>query len=279
MIAMPAVTMIPMFLKNKKLVYTATVLALTLANTADAQPELAMPASESAAVYYAKQAGTVGGAAAGCDQASVVVFNNRSAEVIDVLAKDAQDKAAANSVFAAIEQSKQQEQGAFASPALCSEIIANLNNLPLMKADYRASVLAVLQKSTAMPGTPVTPVGTPSGLPNATLSYTAGQAAPAAPQANSVNPIFPALAVPSIAPNPAVRQNYVGGNPQANIAPANLPPYTKAVNPQAVVANTNATDAEKLKVIAQLTQVLQSLSSNNSNTQNALPSSQQLPGQ
>lgn len=275
MISMPTIMMTtPIFLKNKWWLSATVTLFMMLPEVAQAN---IAPGSESSAVYYAKQAGAVGGAAAACGQ-PITVFNNRSGEVIDVLAKDAQDKAAAKAAFDATVKMKQQEQSS--SPSLssvCPGILNDFNNnLPLMKDDYQTTVLAELKK-TNPPPPPAPPVAAQPMLPGSP-PYP-GQFPEAQARSSVNNPIFPALATPVMTQNPAFTpQNYVGPNPQANIAPVNLNAYPNATANANVAVNNNASDAEKLKVISQLTQVLQSLSNNNANTQTPPPAGQQPMG-
>jgi len=271
---MPAITMTRMLPKNNRLLCTTATVFMMLPPMALAQSTPASSNGESAAVYYAKQAGTVGGAAAGCGQ-SILIFNNRSAEVIDILAQDPQDKAAAKAAFDATAQMKQQEQAASPSQQyLCPGILHDFNtNLPLVKDDYQTTVLAPLRKANP-PAPPPQQQTAPPILPGSP-PYP-GQFPQ--PRSSAANPIFPSLAAPVMAANPAFTQSYVGTNPQANIAPVNLNPYPSASAIPGTAATGNATDAEKLKVIGQLTQVLQSLSSNNANGQTASTPAQQPTG-
>lgn len=247
---------------NKKYLFIASFAAIGFATSAIAD--------DSAAVYFAKQAGVIAGAAEACGQ-PISIMVMRTGEVIDALVTDPMDKTYATAAFETTRQ-KSHDNLIQSQQITCPKVITDFNNLPLLQPDYRTTVLQPLlaNKIGATPSTPNTSAGTTTAAaaPAATSDAAAKtkNTAPttATPSNAATNQILPATTAPA--------QNYVNGN-NTNVTNANLPPINPAyvppgtpLNPTAPISQ-NATEAAKLQLAQQLAQMAQTLVNSTSNNQ------------
>ena len=95
--------------------------------------------SESKAIEFAKQAGSIAGVAQACGQ-NLGEFSARITEAINKLSSGPADQAAAALVYQRISQEAQMaERKSQTIP--CMKVLQDFQNLPIMKSDYKTKVI------------------------------------------------------------------------------------------------------------------------------------------
>ncbi len=222
-------------------------------------------AEDSTAIYFAKQAGVVAGAAEACGQ-SIAIMSMRVNEVITVLANDQNDKTYALAAFQQAEQEGRNSQEK-SQRLPCATVINDYSSLPILRADYQETVIAPLMKSKpptpspSLPSASASPSPAPSGT--ASLSQT--------PQPSAPVPTNPALAAATNFNVPPPSQQYVPSqSPLASGAAPPMNPNLNGVTPtNTSIGNTNmaqSTEVARLQLAQQLAQMAQTLVSNNTAT-------------
>ena len=92
---------------------------------------------------FALQAGNIGGAAEQCGQ-DVTTFITRSKEAITAITPDASEQAEADSVFDKAVADALANQSSVMRKMSCSDVLTTYNSLPILRSDYKQSVIAVL---------------------------------------------------------------------------------------------------------------------------------------
>lgn len=93
---------------------------------------------------FAEQAGAIAGAAQACGQ-DVSTLGSRTTEVINVLTKVPAEQQLAMTVYEKVLASSQINQSRN-HPMPCSEVLNAYSSLPILKADYKQTVLPAMSK-------------------------------------------------------------------------------------------------------------------------------------
>ena len=99
------------------------------------------------AAQFAAQAGAIAGSAQACGQ-NVTELNNRVSEVINALTSVQADQQAAILVYQKILDSAEQNQKTN-NTMQCKDVLLAYNSLPLLKPDYKTTILPVMAKLNA----------------------------------------------------------------------------------------------------------------------------------
>jgi hypothetical protein len=122
--------------------------------------------ADDTANMFALQAGNIAGAAEQCGQdASILIA--RSKEVINVIAPDAVDQSNADVIFDKSVAAARANQATVMRKISCSDVLTTYNSLPLLRSDYKQSVIAVLTAHRAQETSPTQPLVT-AKAPNQT---------------------------------------------------------------------------------------------------------------
>jgi hypothetical protein len=204
--------------------------------------------TESSAVDFARQVGIIIGFGQACSNSASDTLLTRSHEYIDAAANDAADKNNANNI---LEESRRNALATFSAQHLsCAKVNSDLQGLPLLKWDYRQTVITPLLANKIPARAPAI------AAPGATNSTSAIAAAPAAN-----NALAPSAAA-TLGLGPPPTQAYTtNSNLDANIAPIN------PINP---IYNSNSVASEemRLKLAQQLITTAQGILANNRNAAN-----------
>jgi len=158
------------------------------------------------ATGFALQAGAIGGVAQACGQ-NIAVYLSRVNEALDRLALSSTDKSLA---MASLQKALQNSQLAQAQnhPFSCQQALQDFNSLPLMRDDYRQTVLSQLSPSMGAATPPTTvPQGNPPGnlatgpSPGATVGNVLPNINSTVPAGAPPPPAFPSPITASQAPN------------------------------------------------------------------------------
>lgn len=165
------------------------------------------PVWASQATTFATQAGAIAGFAQACGQ-DVTLFSGRVGEVISSMATDNADATAATTAF---QQSRATQYNAERTNNLvpCTQVLQDYATLPLLRDDYKTSVIARMQQAQASAPT-VTPINqTPGG---------------SVPAMNTTPALTPQNQVPSTNASPLPANNsYTVPPPTATIENNNTP--------------------------------------------------------
>lgn len=98
--------------------------------------------SQSKAIEFARQAGSIAGVASACGQ-NLGDFSARVTEAITKLANDAADQTAAALIY---QRTRQEAQIAEKKKQIipCAKVLHDFQNLPIMQSDYKTNVIANL---------------------------------------------------------------------------------------------------------------------------------------
>lgn len=195
-------------------------------------------ADANSAIALAQQAGVIAGAAEACGQ-NVSVLNERIQEAINVMVPEQTERTRAGIVYGQSYNSAKVAEKAHAKIP-CNQVLKDFNSLPILRADYKQSVLPTLrdpQPAAPQAAQPArhnqTPPAAQPSLPSQNMPQNGPSlGAPAQPGAPS-NPIMPGATPPAPQFNPAV-QTTPGVIP--NTAQQLTQPQPTPVIPQ---ANTN----------------------------------------
>jgi len=204
---------------------------LLLCSTVHAAPS----PTESEAVSFGYQAGSVAGAAQACGQ-DVSLLSNRTAEAISLLAQNDSDRSRA---LGAYQQSMHDAASAQAASQriACSQVLTDYSGLPILKDDYRQTVLSQLAPAGA--GTPNAANPSPSSAPRPNVPVPAGMPSTPNPQAQAGTPagaeaqqVAAALTLqPGQALPAGVGQSSNNSNPVLRDNPVLRPTYGAPTNP------------------------------------------------
>jgi hypothetical protein len=101
--------------------------------------------SQSKAIEFARQAGSIAGVAQACGQ-NVATFTQRISEAVNKLATNPTDKAGAMLIYQQIaHEALTTEQKTQSIP--CTKVLQDYQSLPIMQADYQEKVIAQLNSS------------------------------------------------------------------------------------------------------------------------------------
>lgn len=184
--------------------------------------------SGSSAVSFAMQAGQIAGVVQACGQ-DVSVFMTRVGEAVDRLAISAPDRVTAMLAFQrvlreaqTIEQQKQ--------PIPCDQAIKDYNSLPILRSDYKETVLTQLNASNGKGYT------VPNTQPNQASQYVPPPPNAAAPQPS--NEVPPASGTFNAAPSQTTQQ-YNSNLPNPNNPVVNPPSQPQPLSPAQQAASAN----------------------------------------
>lgn len=99
---------------------------------------------DNTANQFAEQAGAIAGTAQACGQ-DVSTLSSRTAEVINVLTKIPAQQQQAMTIYEKVLASSQINQTRN-HPMKCSDVLTAYNSLPLLKSDYKQTVLPSMAK-------------------------------------------------------------------------------------------------------------------------------------
>lgn len=154
--------------------------------------------ADSDAISFAIQAGAIAGAAQACGQ-DPALLGSRVAEAIMLLAKDDNDRTQAISSYQRALQEANRNEAATQKIG-CNQVLQDYNSLPILKPDYKQTVLAPLL------------AGPASNTANS------GATTPSNPATNQATPLVPGSALPANSGNdgltlPSQQQQNVTNNP------------------------------------------------------------------
>lgn len=109
--------------------------------------------ADDTANMFALQAGNIAGAAEECGQ-DVTMLSARSKEVINVLTPISSEQTTADAIFDKAEADALAKQSSIMRKISCSDVLTTYNSLPLLRSDYKQSVIAVLAAHRNVPPTP-----------------------------------------------------------------------------------------------------------------------------
>jgi hypothetical protein len=99
---------------------------------------------------FAEQAGAIAGTAQACGQ-DISILNARTVEVINLLTKAPAEQQLAQNVYIKVMATSQVNQSRYHTMK-CPEVLSAYNSLPILKADYKTTVLpAMAQMGTGAP--------------------------------------------------------------------------------------------------------------------------------
>jgi hypothetical protein len=102
------------------------------------------PPMSSNANQFAEQSGAIAGTAQACGQ-DVSTLSTRTAEVINVLTKIPAEQQEAMMIYEKVLASSQINQTRN-HPMNCSQVLQSYNGLPLLKSDYKQTILPAMAK-------------------------------------------------------------------------------------------------------------------------------------
>ena len=211
-------------------------------------------ADVSQAVTFASQAGVVAGAAQACGQ-SIGVMTARTHEAINALSMDSADvNNALGSYQRAVSDSAASQ--ALSQQLTCSKVVADFNQLPILQADYKQTVIA--QFSQPSPTNSTVPAQTPMqasmqiAMTSAPLPVSAVNSQPASTTASPATP-SPAFPVDN---SQSTLQRVQQTVPNQQMVTANSATSTSAMT---LDQQNAANAAAKLKLAQQLADMAQGL--------------------
>lgn len=104
---------------------------------------LAVFADNNTADQFALEAGAIGGAAEGCGQ-DVTLYSERVNEAIIAMTNIAADQSSAESLFQRSMANAVTRQKSLTQHLACSDVLTTYNSLPIMRGDYKQTVIAQL---------------------------------------------------------------------------------------------------------------------------------------
>lgn len=229
-----------------KTCFSATVVFLLLIATQSAV------AAVSQAVTFASQAGVVAGAAQACGQ-SIGVMTARTNEAISALSIDSAD---INNAMGAYQRavSDSAASQALSQQLTCSKVVSDFNNLPILQADYKQTVIAQFTRPNPQQANTngAAPVQTAPAYQTTQTSMQPAMTSASTP-AYSASTAAAAFPVDNSQTTSQVTQQAV---PNQQVVTANGAPVTSAM---ALDQQNAANAAAKLKLAQQLADMAQGL--------------------
>lgn len=238
--------------------------------------------ADSDAITFGIQAGAIAGAAQACGQ-DPAVLNSRSGEAIMLLATDNNDRDQALAAYQrALQESYQSEMAS--QKVACTQVLQDYNSLPILKADYKQSVLAQLIGGQTNNQT-ATPVNNMANTPTNNSVTTQQAAVPSSQQAVAANPNKPQLPsqmqqIPAPGPaqplanlpqdtTPAVPM--IGSQPLSLAQPNNAPALPNLTPGQAAAPAASSLPANAALSVAPQNMVMGNTAATTASTNNNQP--------
>jgi hypothetical protein len=115
---------------------------------------------------FALQAGTIAGFAQSCGQ-NIMMLNSRVTDVVNILAKNPGDQQTAMTIYEKAMSDAQYQVSRNRTTTNCDEIISNYNTLPLLRPDYKQTVLPAMANIDNAAATTTAPPPAPNSAPPA----------------------------------------------------------------------------------------------------------------
>lgn len=129
--------------------------------------------ADDTANMFALQAGNIAGAAEQCGQ-DVTTLSARSKEAINAITPISSEQTTADAIFDKAEADALAKQSSIMRKISCSDVLTTYNSLPLLRSDYKQSVIAVLAAHRnvppAIPTVPAQQLVTAQVQPQAAMS-------------------------------------------------------------------------------------------------------------
>lgn len=223
-------------------------------------------ADPSLAVTFASQAGVIAGAAQTCGQ-PIGLLTARTTEVLNALSLDPNDVSYAKAAYQRASEDSAASQ-ALSQKLTCSKVVADFNNLPLLKPDYSETVIAPLLKDKPPATNAAGAVVLPSQATTAQLQQqqaAASSATGTTTTSTAATPLSPDM-VNAMTQQQVPLQQVVTAN-SANTADATNATTTAGAATAATAAamaqpNSAAAEAARVQLALQLTDMAQKLLAN-----------------
>jgi len=92
---------------------------------------------------FALQAGTIAGFAQACGQ-NIMLLNSRVTDIVNVMAKTPGDQQTAMTIYEKALSDAQYQESRNKTTTNCDQIISSYNTLPLLRPDYRQTILPAM---------------------------------------------------------------------------------------------------------------------------------------